>query len=519
MNEHFARWRTDPADFIETACIDPETNAPFVLYAEQRTFLQHAFERLPDGRLRYTDQVVSQGKKSGKSTFASLIVICTAFVLAGMGGEINLLANDLEQSQSRIFKITADILRASPLLKGAVEITASRVVLRSTGTVIAALASEYQGFSGGNPTLNCYDELAYYTSENARRLFEEGIPSPARKISFRLSVSTAGFEGEPSPLRDLYDRAIERGEQIESDLYRHENLLLYWTHQMLAPWQRPEWVEDQRRTLRPSQFKRLILNQWTSGESTFIEVEQWDAIVNPELAPVLANTGLPVWAGLDLGLRHDSTALIAVAWDGGFIRLVTHSVFTAVAGETLDIEETAESAVLSLRSRFALQAVYFDPWQGIGLSQRLTRAGVKMVEWAQTPGNLALMAGNLLELIKRRQFIAYPDADLRLAVSRTVAIESSRGGWRLGKAKALHRVDPVIALAMATIAAVQAGSPGRYEYTGVPRGQPSREAATGLRALGYRESADEARRNYDDDMRGRFGTTNRLGAWARMRGF
>src|SRR4029077_3109661 len=125
-----------------------------------------------------------------------------------------------------------------------------------------------------NPTLNCYDELAYYTSEESRRMFEEGIPSPARKISFRLSVSTAGFEGEPSPLRDLYDRAMEHGEEIAPYLRRHENLLCYWTNKMLAPWQREQWIADQRRGLRPAQFARLIQNQWVSSESQFIDLAE-----------------------------------------------------------------------------------------------------------------------------------------------------------------------------------------------------------------------------------------------------
>ena len=116
----------------------------------------------------------------------------------------------------------------------------------------------------------------------------------------------------------------------------------------------------------------------------------------------------------------------------------------------------AEAAVLSLRSRFALQSIFFDPWQGIALSQRLTRAGVSMIEWPQTLGNLSLMAGNLLELIKRQQIVCYPSDDLRQAIAKTVAIESARG-WRLGKAKQSDRVDPVIALAMGALACVQAG--------------------------------------------------------------
>jgi len=462
-SERIVAWR-DPIVFIEQVLIDPESGKPFVLYAEQKTFLRHAFELTPDGRMRRTELCFSAGKKSGKTGLAAMVVIYTAVVLAGQGGEINCLANDLEQSQSRVFKAVGQIVQASPLLRDSVDITANRIVFRSTGTIISALASEYAGFAGGNPTLNCYDESAYFCSEGSRRLWDEGVPSPARKISFRLSVSTAGFHGEPSPLRDLHDRAMEKGTEIAPDLFVDENLLCYWTHEAHAPWQTQRWLDEMRRTYaaRPSQFKRLIENHWVASESTFIDLDQWDRCVDPTLQPLLAKSGFPVWAALDLGLKHDSTAIMTCGWDGDRVRIVTHSVFIPHAGETLDIEATAEAAIVSLRSRFSLQALLFDPWQAIGLAQRLTRAGVNCVEFPQTLPNLSLMAGNLIDLLRTGGLLMYPDDGLRTAAAKTVSIESSRG-FRLGKAKQSDRVDPIIALAMAALAAVQAGSGGHID--------------------------------------------------------
>jgi phage terminase large subunit-like protein len=455
----------DPISFIEQVLIDPETGKPFVLYAEQKMFLRNAFELDVDGRMKYTELCFSAGKKSGKTALGAMIVIYTAVVLAGQNGEINCLANDLEQSQSRVFKAVMQILQASPLLCDSVDVTANRIVFRSTGTVISALASEYQGFSGGNPTLNVYDELAYFISEGSRRLWDEGVPSPARKISFRLSVSTAGFDGEPSPLRDLYNRAMEKGELIAPALRVDENLLCYWTHEARAPWQTQRWLDEMRRTYaaRPSQFKRLIENQWVASESTFIDLEQWDRCIDPDLQPLLAKSGMPVWAALDLGLKHDSTAIIACAWEGDRVRIVSHVIFTPRAGETLDVEATAEAAILSLRSRFALQEVRYDPWQAIAMAQRLTRAGVNCVEFPQTLPNLSLMAGNLIDLLRTGGLLMYKDDGLRTAAAKTVSIESSRG-FRLGKAKQSDRVDPIIALAMAALAAVQAGSGGHMDH-------------------------------------------------------
>jgi hypothetical protein len=50
--------------------------------------------------------------------------------------------------------------------------------------------------------------------------------------------------------------------------------------------------------------------------------------------------------------------------------------------------------------------------------------------------------------------VVYPDDSVRLAVSRAVAVETTRG-WRLTKEKASHKIDVVVALAMAAHACVQ----------------------------------------------------------------
>jgi hypothetical protein len=111
-----------------------------------------------------------------------------------------------------------------------------------------------------------------------------------------LSVSTAGFEGEPSPLRDLYDRAMQSGAEIAPDIRTHENLLCYWTYEAKAPWQSQNWIGEMQRTLRPAQFARLIRNEWTASEGTFVELAEWDACVDPEARPVISDRKLAVWS-------------------------------------------------------------------------------------------------------------------------------------------------------------------------------------------------------------------------------
>jgi hypothetical protein len=59
----------------------------------------------------------------------------------------------------------------------------------------------------------------------------------------------------------------------------------------------------------------------------------------------------------------------------------------------------------------------------------------------------------------------YPDADIRLAMSRAVAKETSRG-WRIGKDKQTHKIDVVVALGMAALIAAQDGPRNPYAQFG-----------------------------------------------------
>ena len=142
------------------------------------------------------------------------------------------------------------------------------------------------------------------------------------------------------------------------------------------------------------------------------------------------------------------------------VRLVQHRVFTPAPGDPIDFEHTVERTLLEWRQRFVLRQVLFDPFQMAAVSQRLAKAHVPIEEYPQTVPNLTAATSNLFDLIQSRSIALYPDAAMRLAVSRAIIVESSRG-WRLDKLKQQHKIDVVVALSMACLAAVRGqGKPG-----------------------------------------------------------
>jgi len=124
-----ARWRADPAAFIQRHLIDPETGKPFKLLPAERVFLQHALATDRDGRLRYSELIYGAPKKSGKTSFAALFTITILLLFGGRYPEGYLAANDLEQAQGRVFEMCRRIVEASSLLRREAKIGADRIVL------------------------------------------------------------------------------------------------------------------------------------------------------------------------------------------------------------------------------------------------------------------------------------------------------------------------------------------------------------------------------------------------------
>jgi hypothetical protein len=460
-----ARWRSDPCGFIETMLHDPETGHPFQLLDAERRFLALALKLTDDGRLLYPEFVYGAIKKSGKTGFAAILIIALLLLFGGRFAEAYCVANDFEQAQGRVFEMCRRIVEASPLLRREARVTQSRITFDATEATITALASDYASAAGGHPTISVFDELWGYVSERSRRLWDEMIPVPTRKISCRLVVSYAGFEGESELLYELYRRGLQVPE-VGPDLRAGDGILMFWSHVPIAPWQDERWLSEMRRSLRPNQYLRMIENRFVTTESTFIDMGWWDQCVDPGASPVVADRALPVWVGVDASVKRDSTAIVAVTWDkkAQQVRLVYHRIFQPSPDAPLDFEFTIEETLTALHKRFRLRKVWFDPYQMQATAQRLQRAGVPIEEFPQSVPNLTEASTNLYELIKGRNLVVYPDAAMRLAVSRAVAVEGSRG-WKISKEKQSHKIDVVIALGMAALAAVRAQAEPAYDWT------------------------------------------------------
>jgi hypothetical protein len=263
----------NPLKFIEQVLCDPEseTKKPFILLEAERTFLEHAFKVGADGRLLYPEQVYSCPKKSGKTTFAAIHTLVMTLLFGGKYPEATLVANDEEQARGRVFEMCKRIVECSPLLHAEANITAGKIEFPAMNATITAIASDYAGAAGGNQNVAVFDELWAYVSERSRRLWDEMVPPPTRKVGCRLTVTYAGYSGESTLLEELYKRGLQQP-LVGQDLHAGDGLLMFWSHTPIAPWQTDAWLADMRRSLRPNAYLRLVENRFVSTESTFIDL-------------------------------------------------------------------------------------------------------------------------------------------------------------------------------------------------------------------------------------------------------
>jgi phage terminase large subunit-like protein len=469
------RYAHDPVAFIDDLVRVSELGKPFALQPHQRDILQAAFTFDEDGRLPWDTIVYACPKKSGKTAVNAAIIAWWAFTQE-TPNELYILANDFEQASERVFKTLIGLLRNNPELGRSAHMNTRQIVL-TTGTTITVLAAEYAGSAGSNHGLVSFDELWAYTLEKSLRLYEELTPVPTRTNSIRFISTYAGWEGESRLLWDLYKQGVGRdeyaegqGERIHSELpiyaNREARLFCYWDHDARMPWQTPAYYASQRRTLRPATYLRLHGNQWTVAETIFITPELWDPCVQQDHRAPLASRHISLYVGVDAGIKHDTAAVVAVYWDDDTLCLARHRIWKPSPQAPLDLEATIEAYLKELDQTFRLGAIYCDPYQLHRSISTLHKTGLPIEEFPQTVANTTRMGQELFDLLNGQHLRLYRASDLRQQALHTVAVETPRG-WRIAKEKASQKIDAIVALAMAAVAAVDHKARRRWRFAPV----------------------------------------------------
>jgi phage terminase large subunit-like protein len=434
-----------------------ENGEPWGLARHQRAVLAVMYKR------DYTTRLWAEIKKSGKTYLAGCVLVYEAITHAGC--ECLAVANDLEQATNRVFQTAAQLCEKNPALRASVVKATANEIRFSNQSIIRSIASDYRGAAGGRWRVASLDELWGFNLENMTRLYEELRPPPTEKGSYLFITSTAGFSGESTVLEKLYERAIRGKHVSQYEVYVAGGLCAFWSHTGRMPWHTKAYFAQEEADLRPNQFRRLHRNEWVSAESQFISPEAWDSIVDPNHSPIL--NGATVHVAIDLGVKSDTSAVVAVGFDPSGRKLMTafHKIWRPTKGQNVNLDDV-KAYIKEIHRRHRVLSISADPSQAYLLIQQLAQERISVKEFTQTQSSGIKMGETLFSLVRDGNLIAYKSPELREHILNAVGIETG-SGVRMVKGKSSRKIDAAIALGMALVSAVEAG-PKVFDPRAVP---------------------------------------------------
>lgn len=163
-----------------------------------------------------------------------------------------------------------------------------------------------------------------------------------------------------------------------------------------------------------------------------------------------------IYIGVDIGVKRDTSAIAGVyRGEGGFYLwghkiIVPHPKGSLTHAPTVvNIHKSVSDTLLALCQTKRVAGIWYDPYQFISESQRLTDLGFGRLLFEVNQQTEMPVFSNMLETcITEGTLFLYKDAEIKNHFLWTTAKETERG-WRIVKRKQTKPIDFVVALGMA----------------------------------------------------------------------
>jgi phage terminase large subunit-like protein len=161
--------------------------------------------------------------------------------------------------------------------------------------------------------------------------------------------------------------------------------------------------------------------------------------------------------GVDVGIKRDSTAVVAVQRDAEGLLHASARFWVPSEGDPVDVTDVMEH-IRELCRAYDVRAVSFDTRFFDVPAKMLADEGLPMVEVPQSPERMTPACGDLLAMVRQGRIRHDGDPILALHVLNAVPRYNERG-FTLQKSKSRGRIDGVIALALAVERAERPAAP------------------------------------------------------------
>lgn len=434
--EHFARWARE---------LTLDNGEPWRVEDFVCLWLEDVFSGAP-GQWVFPENWLLVAEGNTKTTTVSGVVLYHAEHVAYANALWAASARD--QAQLGYDQAEGFVLR-SPRLQSVFKLHPGyrRVAHRRNGSRIQIFAADDRTGDGVIPTLGVLDELHRHRNLKLYRTWRGKLLKRGGQL---LTISTAGEPGSE------FEETRERIRQDASDVRRDG----CWTRAVsrtvcLHEWAVPESgdpedmalvkaanpfsgiSEEMLRekyespTMTLAHWRRFVCNLPTRDLSSAITEAEWDAARSDEEIP----EGEPIWVGIDLGWKWDTTAIIPFwARDERFRLLGRPRIFTPPRDGSSLNPHLLEDALREVHARNPIHSVAMDMERGEQLAAWIEEElGAEVIDRIQSNQFAAIDFNMFTEALRNGWLFHDGDAELRQHVLNAVTRTLQNGGARFDR--------------------------------------------------------------------------------------
>lgn len=403
---------------------------------------------------------------NGKSSFLAAVAVWALFDPDPEGGaaQVPIVATAVHQAIRSVYGVAVAMINAEPAL---VDRSLQYTAIGATKVVYGAgelfpVANAVDHLQGLDPSVAICDEVGFMPMDSWNSLLLAGIKRPRSLV---VGIGTPGLdtdnalyhlrqlvlEGQCPVGFDFTEYAADEGCDVADETqWRKANPAID------AGYLNVDAMRTNLGLAPEGRFRVFHLGQWVDGVESWLGDDGrrlWDSLRDPWKLVRGART----WVGLDVGLKRDSTALVAIQRRPDGRWHASCRIWLPTTDEAVPLDRIMQ-AIRELHRDYFLECVAYDPRLFEVPAQMLAGERIPMLEIPQSLERMTGAFGALYEAIKRGELSHDGDPGFGAQILAAVPRFNERG-FTLQKAKSRGRIDACYALAMAADRAMLAPPP------------------------------------------------------------
>jgi phage terminase large subunit-like protein len=438
----------------------------------------------PDGKRRFRRAYIEVPRGNAKSTLSSALALYMLAADGEGGAEVYSLATTRDQARI-VFGDAQAMARQSAGFRSrfGVGVGAHNLHVLARGSKFEALSAEGSTLDGLNIHFGCIDELHAHKTRTVYDVVETGTGKRDNSLLWVITTAGSNRSGICYEIRTFVTRLLDGVFADDSQFG-----IVYglddgddWTLEESLIKANPNWGISVRPEVLAAAAGQGHADA-ERGEQLQDQAPQrvgqrghrvdGHALLGSLRRPALdieSYAGQPCWIGLDLASKTDIAALLLVfahaEIDGGFavfgryylpedtVHATGNSQYpgwmgsgrlTVTPGNVIDFS-WIEADLVDFASRFAIQAVAFDPFQATQLSTRMLAEGLPMIEVRPTVLNFSEPMKTLEALVLQGKLIHDGDPVLGWMASNVVAHLDAKDNIYPRKERPENKIDGIVA--------------------------------------------------------------------------